>query len=47
MLIDEGASISIMSYVAWYTLGCLQLAPGAQNLLAFNRRTSQSLGILP
>jgi hypothetical protein len=22
-LIDEGASISILSYVAWYALGCL------------------------
>jgi hypothetical protein len=47
MLIDEGASISILSYVAWYALGCPQLAPVTQNLLAFNRRTSQPLGILP
>jgi hypothetical protein len=47
MLIDEGASISILSYVAWYALGCLQLAAVTQNLLAFNRRTSQPLGILP
>jgi hypothetical protein len=23
MMIDEGASISILSYVSWYTLGCL------------------------
>jgi hypothetical protein len=46
-LIDEGASVSILSYVAWYTLGCLQLAPVTWNLLAFNRRTSQPLGILP
>jgi hypothetical protein len=46
-LIDEGASISILSYVAWYALGCLQLASVTQNLLAFNRRTSQPLGILP
>jgi hypothetical protein len=46
-LIDEGASISIFSYVAWYALGCPQLAPVTQNLLAFNRRTSQPLGILP
>jgi hypothetical protein len=27
MMIDEGASVSILSYVAWYALGCLQLAP--------------------
>jgi hypothetical protein len=46
-LIDEGASVSILSYVAWYALGCSQLAPVTQNLLAFNRRTSQPLGILP
>jgi hypothetical protein len=46
-LIDEGASVSIFSSVAWYALGCPQLAPVTQNLLAFNRRTSQPLGILP
>jgi hypothetical protein len=46
-LIDEGASISILSSVAWHALGCPQLAPVTQNLLAFNRRTSQPLGILP
>jgi hypothetical protein len=46
-LIDEGASVSIFSSVAWYALGCPQLAPITQNLLAFNRRTSQPLGILP
>jgi hypothetical protein len=46
-LIDEGASVSILSSVAWYTLGCPQLAPVTQNLLAFNRGTSQPLGILP
>jgi hypothetical protein len=46
-LIDEGASVSILSSVTWYTLGCLQLASVTQNLLAFNRRTSQPLGILP
>jgi hypothetical protein len=46
-LIDEGVSISILSSIAWYALGCPQLAPVTQNLLAFNRRTSQPLGILP
>jgi hypothetical protein len=47
MLIDEGASISILSSVAWYALGFPHLALVTQNLLAFNRRTSQHLGILP
>jgi hypothetical protein len=46
-LIDEGASIIILSPVAWYALGCPWLAPVTQNLLACNRRTSQTLGILP
>jgi hypothetical protein len=46
-LIDEGLSISILYSIAWYALGCLQLAPVTQNLLAFNRKTSQTLGILP
>jgi hypothetical protein len=47
MLIDEGVSISIFSCVAWHALGCPQLASVTQKLLAFNRRTSQPLGILP
>jgi hypothetical protein len=47
MLIDEGASISILSSIAWQALGCPQLVPVTQNLLAFNRRTSQPLGTLP
>jgi hypothetical protein len=46
-LIDEGASISILSYFPWHALGCPQLATVTQNLLAFNRRTSQPLGTLP
>jgi hypothetical protein len=46
-LIDEGVSVSILSSVAWHTLGCPQLVPVTQNLLAFNRRTSQPLGTLP
>jgi hypothetical protein len=46
-LIDEGASVSILSSLAWQALGCPQLAPVTQNLLAFNRRTSQPLGTLP
>jgi hypothetical protein len=46
-LIDEGASVSIFSSFAWQALGCPQLAPVTQNLLAFNRRTIQPLGTLP
>jgi hypothetical protein len=46
-LIDEGASVSILSSIAWYALGCPQLAPVTHSLLAFNRGTSQPLGILP
>jgi hypothetical protein len=47
MMIDEGASVSILSFVSWHSLGCPQLAAVTENLLAFNRRTSQPLGILP
>jgi hypothetical protein len=46
-LIDEGASVSILSSIAWHALGCPQLAPVTQNLLSFNRRTTQPLGTLP
>jgi hypothetical protein len=46
-LIDEGVSVSILSSVAWHALGCPQLALVTQNLLSFNRRTSQPLGTLP
>jgi hypothetical protein len=46
-LIDEGASVSILSSFAWQALGCPPLALVMQNLLAFNRITSQPLGTLP
>jgi hypothetical protein len=46
-LIDEGPSVSIFSSIAWKYLGCPPLAPVTQNLLAFNRRTSQPLGTFP
>jgi hypothetical protein len=46
-LIDEGSSVSILSSIAWQALGYPPLAPLTQNLLAFNRRTSQPLGTLP
>jgi hypothetical protein len=47
MLIDEGAFVSILASFAWKALGCPQLASVTQNLLAFNKRTSQPLGTLP
>jgi hypothetical protein len=46
-LIDEGASVNILSSISWKALGYPPLAPVTQNLLAFNRRTSQPLGTLP
>jgi hypothetical protein len=47
MLIDEGLSVSILSSLAWKSLGCPHLGPFMQNLLSFNRRTSQPVGTLP
>jgi hypothetical protein len=46
-LIDEGSSVSILSSIAWKALGCPPLAPVTQNMLDFNKRTSQPLGTLP
>ena len=46
-VIDEGASISVLSSTTWQDFGSPSLVPITQNLLAFNRRTSQPLGILP
>jgi hypothetical protein len=46
-LIDEGSSVSILSSIACQALGCPPLAPVTYNLLAFNRRTSQTLETLP
>jgi len=45
-LLDEGASVRIMSSTIWKALGFPHLVPLTQNLLAFNRGTSQPLGIL-
>jgi len=46
-ILDEGTSISMMSSTTWQAFGSPQLVPVTQNLLAFNRGTSQSLGVLP
>jgi hypothetical protein len=45
-LIDEGSYVSILSSFSWQALGYPPLAPVTQNLLSFNRRTSQPLGTL-
>ncbi len=47
IVINKGAYVSILSSTAWEDLGSPQLVPVTQNLLAFNRGTSQPLGILP
>lgn len=47
IVIDKGASISIMSSTTWQDLGSPQLIPITHNLLVFNKGTSQPLGILP
>jgi hypothetical protein len=36
-IVDEGASVSILSSTAWKDLGCPQLVSVTQNLLAFNK----------
>jgi len=46
-VIDKGASISILSSIAWQALGSPQLVLVSHNLLAFNKGTSQPLWILP
>lgn len=46
-IIDEGASVSILSSTAWKVLGLPSLMPVTQNLLGFNKGTSWPLGILP
>ena len=46
-VIDEGASISILSSTAWQGLGSPNLVPASSQLLAFNRNTSEPLRFLP
>jgi len=46
-IIYEGASASVLSSTTWQALGLPSLVPVTQNLLAFNKRMSQPLGILP
>ena len=46
-IIDEGASISILSSTAWKAIGYPWLVPSTEKILAFNRRPTGPLGILP
>ena len=45
-IIDEGASVSILSSIAWEELGSPPLLPEMRNLIGFDKGTSQPLGIL-
>ena len=45
-IVDEGSSISILSVRAWQGMVFPSLVSTASQLLAFDRRTSASLGIL-
>jgi len=45
-ILDEGAFVSLMPSTTWQALGSPQLVPVTQNLLVFDRGTSQPLGIL-
>ena len=46
-IIDEGASVSILSSTAWKALGLPSLLPEMRNLTGFDKGTSRPLGILP
>ena len=46
-IIDVGASVSILSSIAWKALGSPLLLPEIRNLSGFDKGTSQPLGILP
>ena len=45
-IVDEGASVSILSSTAWQSLGSPHLVPATDQILAFNRRPTAHLGIL-
>ena len=47
IVIDEGASIGILSTIPWKSLSCPKLVPSLSQLLAFNRSSSEPLGVLP
>jgi len=47
IVLDEGASVSLMPATTWQALGSPQLVPVTPNLTTFDEGTSQPLGILP
>ena len=46
-IVDEGDSVSILSSTAWQALVSPQLVLAIDQILAFNRRPTTSLGTLP
>ena len=46
-IVDEGASVRILSSTAWEALGSPQLVPTIDQILYFNRRPTAPLGTLP
>jgi hypothetical protein len=46
-IMDEGSSASILSSSAWKVLGSPELVSSSHELLAFDRRPSEFLGVLP
>ena len=46
-IVDEGASVSILSSTAWKAIGSPPLVPATNQIPAFNRRPTMPLGILP
>ena len=46
-IVDEGASIRIISSTSWQAIGSPLLVPATDQILAFNRRPTTPLGTLP
>ena len=46
-IVDEGASASILSSIAWKAIGSPQLVPTFDQILNFNRISTTPIGILP
>jgi hypothetical protein len=46
-IVDEGSSTSILSSSTWKALGSPKLVSATSELLDFDRRPSEYLGILP
>ena len=46
-IVDEGAVVTILSLDVWKALGCPELISVTNQLVAFDRRPSEPLGVLP